>query len=96
MYLISAEAVLRLTKAAQHTDEVYPMPLPLHAQAHPSGTSQKTLSQTEAENEKKRNDMRLALARRMRIDLIQSEEEKMYHTQQDRYLSLDKKLKEVS
>ena len=43
------------------------------------------------ENDKKRNDIRLALARRMKIDLIQSEEEKQFET----FSYFDKKLKEA-
>lgn len=53
-----------------------------------SGT---TLSPQEMENERKRHDLRLALARRMKIDLIRSEEEKQF----EKFAFFDQKIKEA-
>lgn len=47
-------------------------------------------------DEKKRSAMRLALARRMKLDLIEGEEQKLAQLQEDQFADLDRKLQQVS
>ena len=53
---------------------------------------------TNADNidEKKRSAMRLALARRMKLDLIEEEENKLALLQENQFADLDRKLQQVS
>jgi hypothetical protein len=46
-------------------------------------------------DEKKRSAMRLALARRMKLDLIEGEELKLAQMQEDQFADLDRKLQQV-
>ena len=46
-------------------------------------------------DEKKRSAMRLALARRMKLDLIEGEEQKLAQLQEDQFADLDRKLQQV-
>jgi flagellar biosynthesis GTPase FlhF len=51
--------------------------------------------QEDSEVEKKRAAMRTALARRMKLDLIESEEAKIAKLQEDQFAELDRKLRQV-
>jgi flagellar biosynthesis GTPase FlhF len=51
--------------------------------------------QDDSEVEKKRAAMRTALARRMKMDLIESEEAKIAKLQEDQFADLDRKLRQV-
>jgi hypothetical protein len=46
-------------------------------------------------SEQRRSAMRLALARRMKMDLIDSEESRVAQAQEDQFADLDRKLKQV-
>jgi len=52
-------------------------------------------SETDMSVEEKRNMMRIALARRMKQDLIESEEERLSKMQAEQYSELDRKLRLV-
>lgn len=52
-------------------------------------------SVSEDEVERKRAAMRTALARRMKLDLIESEEQKLAQLQEEQFADLDKKLRQV-
>ena len=52
-------------------------------------------SKEEEEAERKRSNMRMALARRMKMDLVGNEEDKKSRAREDQFSELDKKLKEV-
>lgn len=49
----------------------------------------------EKEAERKRANMRMALARRMKLDLIESEEVKLAQMQEEQFAELDRKLRQV-
>lgn len=47
------------------------------------------------ESEAKRNAMRLALARRLKMDLLESEEQKLFKQQEEQFADLDRQLQQV-
>jgi hypothetical protein len=63
-----------------------------------SGTQGSNLSPKHANSvdEKKRSAMRLALARRMKLDLIEGEENKIALRQENQFAELDRKLQQVT
>ena len=67
----------------------------MQAEAAAAGGGAEQKSETDMSVDEKRNMMRIALARRMKQDLIESEEERLSKMQAEQYSELDRKLRLV-